>query len=307
MQTKTRTEPRSRMSLALSIGIHLAFIGVLFFAISWKTKPPAPIVAELWTPPPAVKPQPAPEPVPKPAPPPKVVPPPEPKVEPRPPEKVDIALEQEKERKRLEEERKRLEALEQKRREEARERKLEEERKVEEERKRKAEEARKRAEAEKQRKEEEARAKVEREKQARAARIAADKRLVADLERETRERMARELGKTTTQTARRDGVSASVSGDPNAIAGYVDKIRGKIQGNVILPTTLAGNPEAEFLVQQLPTGEILSVKLTRSSGNKSLDASWERAILKSSPLPLPEQREVFQSTLKLKFRPSDKQ
>ena len=100
---------------------------------------------------------------------------------------------------------------------------------------------------------------------------------------------------------------AAVPGDPNATAGYVDKIRAKIQGNVILPPTLAGNPEAEFLVQQLPTGEILSVKRTRSSGNKALDDAWERAILKSSPLPLPEQREVFQSNLRLKFRPSDKQ
>lgn len=299
MQTKTRTEPRSRMSFALSIGMHLAFVAVLFFAISWKTKPPAPVVAELWTPPPAAKPQPVPRPEPRPAPPPKVVPPPEPKVETRPPEKVDIALEQEKERKRLEEERKRLEALEQKRREEARKRE-------EAEKKRKEEEARRRAEAEQKRKAEEARAKAEREKKEREASVAADKQLVAELERETRERMARELGTTTTQTARRDGVSASVSGDPNAIAGYVDKIRGKIQGNVILPTTLAGNPEAEFLVQQLPTGEILSVKLTRSSGNKALDNAWERAILKSSPLPLPEQREVFQSTLRLKFRPSDK-
>jgi colicin import membrane protein len=302
VQTKTRTEPRSRISLVLAIGIHLAFIGVLFFAINWKTKPPAPIVAELWTPPPPAKPQPAPKPVPRLAPPPKVVPPPEPKVEVKPPEKVDIALEQEKERKRLEEmERKRLEALEQKRRKEEEAR-----RQAEVEKQRKEEAARKRAEAEQKRKAEEARAKVEREKKERADSIAADKRLVADLERETRERMARELDKTAPQTARREGVSASASGDPNAIAGYVDKIRGKIQGNVILPTTLAGNPEAEFLVQQLPTGEILSAKITRSSGNKSLDAAWERAILKSSPLPIPERREIFQSTLRLKFRPSDK-
>ena len=119
--------------------------------------------------------------------------------------------------------------------------------------------------------------------------------------------MARELAQASPQAARRDGVPVSSPGDPSATAGYVDKIRAKIQGNVILPPALSGNPAAEFLVQQLPTGEILSVKLTRSSGNRALDGAWERAILKSSPLPLPEQREVFQPTLRLIFRPSDKQ
>ena len=102
------------------------------------------------------------------------------------------------------------------------------------------------------------------------------------------------------------GPTTPQGGDPNAIAGYRDKISAKIRGNVILPAAVTGDPEAEFIVQQLPTGEILSVKLTRSSGNKALDDAWERAILKSSPLPLPEQREVFQATLLLKFRPSDK-
>jgi len=286
--------------------MHLLLIGVLFFAISWKTKAPAPVVAELWTPPPAATPRPTPKPEPKPAPPPKPapkpVPPPEPKVETKPAEKVDIALEQEKERKRLEEaERKRLEALEQKRRKEEEARKREEA-----EKKRKEEEARLRAEAEKKQKEEEARAKAEREKKEREARRAADKRLAAELESETRKRMESELAKASPQAGRREGVPVSVPGDPSATAGYVDKIRAKIQSNVILPPTLAGNPEAEFLVQQLPTGEILSVKLARSSGSKALDDAWERAILKSSPLPLPEQREVFQPTLRLKFRPSDK-
>jgi colicin import membrane protein len=288
VQRTERSEPRSKVSFVLSITMHVLFIAVLFFAISWKTRPPAPVVAELWQPPPpAAAPRPVPKPQPKPAPAPKPVPPPQPKVEEKPPEKVEIALEQEKERKRLEEERKRLEAIEQQRREDERKR-------VEAEQQRKQEAARKIAEAEKQRKEA-------------AARVEAEKRFKQDLEKETRERMTRELAKASPQGTRREGVPVAVPGDPNATAGYVDKIRAKIKGNVILPAALAGNPEAEFLVQQLPTGEILSVKLTRSSGSKALDDAWERAILKSSPLPQPEQREVFQATLHLKFRPRDDQ
>src|SRR5574343_665203 len=64
-------------------------------------------------------------------------------------------------------------------------------------------------------------------------------------------------------------------------ADYANKIRGKIRGNIILPPSIQGNPEAVFLVDQLPTGEVLSVKLKRSSGNGVLDRSIETAILKS--------------------------
>ena len=78
-----------------------------------------------------------------------------------------------------------------------------------------------------------------------------------------------------------------------------------VRGNIVLPPDLAGNPEAVFLVAQLPTGEVLSTKLARSSGHKGYDDAVERAILKSSPLPRPERPEIFSRELKLTFRPKD--
>jgi colicin import membrane protein len=286
MRPLTRSEPRSTVSFALSVGVHVLLIAVLFFAISWKTKPPAPVVAELWTPPEVPPPPPAPKPEPPqaaPKPEPKL----EPKVEPKPLPKPDIALEREKEMKRLEE-------LERKRQEEERKRQ-------ELEKKRRAEE-RERQEAEKKRKEEEARAKAEREKKEHAAEERRLKRELEDArEQRMKDQLARELG--STPPAARTGVP--VPGDPRATAGWVDMIRAKIKGNVVLPPDFAGNPEAWFSVEQLPSGDIVSVKLARSSGSKALDDAWERAILKSSPLPQPDKREVFQSTLLLKFRPRE--
>ena len=88
-----------------------------------------------------------------------------------------------------------------------------------------------------------------------------------------------------------------------AEADYVARIRGKIRGNIVMPPELKGNPEAVFEVTQLPSGEVLSVKLARSSGTPAWDAATERAILKSSPLPKPDQAELFQRNLKLTFRP----
>jgi colicin import membrane protein len=90
-----------------------------------------------------------------------------------------------------------------------------------------------------------------------------------------------------------------------ALADYENRIRNKVRQNWILPPDLQGNPEAVFEVVQLPTGEVISVKLLKASGNPAYDTAVERAILKSSPLPLPASRELFSRVLKLTFRPRD--
>ncbi|MBI4988733.1 MAG: TonB C-terminal domain-containing protein [Rhodocyclales bacterium] len=95
----------------------------------------------------------------------------------------------------------------------------------------------------------------------------------------------------------------AASARSKATADYIGKIRGKIKGNIVLPPDIKGNPEAIFDVVQLPSGEILSVKLKKSSGHAAYDSAVERAILKSSPLPRPEQGDLFSRSLELKFRP----
>ena len=93
--------------------------------------------------------------------------------------------------------------------------------------------------------------------------------------------------------------------DARAIAGWVDKVRAKIRSNVMLSAEVKGNPEAIFDVVQLPTGEVLSVKLRKSSGIPALDDAIERAILKSSPLPKPDRPELHARAFELKYRPRD--
>jgi len=109
----------------------------------------------------------------------------------------------------------------------------------------------------------------------------------------------RQLGQRAEQQARLR--SAALAKEQN---DYIARITAKVRGNWILPA-MEGNPEAVFLVTQLPTGEVLDVKLTRSSGLPAYDAAVERAILKSSPLPLPRSRELFSRELKLTFKPHD--
>ena len=85
----------------------------------------------------------------------------------------------------------------------------------------------------------------------------------------------------------------------------MNRIQAKIRGNVILPPDIAGNPEAIFDVVQLPTGEIISAEIRKSSGSPIYDDAVLRAILKSSPLPKPDTPDLFQRNLRLTFRPKE--
>jgi len=128
----------------------------------------------------------------------------------------------------------------------------------------------------------------------------ASRQLVADaLKRETAQIEARKAEQELAAIK----AAQSASARSKATADYIGKIKGKIKGNLMLPPDIRGNPEAVFDVVQLPSGEILSVKLKKSSGHAAYDSAIERAILKSSPLPKPEQGDLFSRALELKFRP----
>jgi colicin import membrane protein len=282
-------DPGTSASAVLAIGVHVMLFAVLFFGIRWRTKQPEPVMAELWRELPAVETPraapPAPQvvaPKPEPPPPPKVEPkpepPPPPKVEPKPEPKPDIALEQEKKRKEEADKKKREEEVEKKRREEeAQTRKREEELK---------------AKAEQERKEKELAAQRRREDEA------AERKRMQD-------QLARELASAAPKAAPRAAAPGVPTGDPSALASWQQQIQAKVKSNIVLPPDLVGNPEAVFDVFLLPTGEVQSVKLVKSSGSGVLDDAWERAILKSSPLPRPAKAEVFRRDLRLVFRPRE--
>ena len=124
------------------------------------------------------------------------------------------------------------------------------------------------------------------------------------LKRETEQLTQRKnLDNAEREVAQKQAAQASAARS-KAMADYVGRIRGKIRGNIrMVPPEVKGNPEAVFDVTQLPSGEILTVRLKRSSGYAALDAIIERAILTSSPLPKPQPADLFERSLELKFRP----
>ena len=263
-----REEPGGNASAALAILVHLALFGVLFLGVRWQSRPPETISVELYVPPPP--PAPVERTEVKPAP---VVEPPPPKPEPRVElPKPDIALkakpEPPKPKPKPEPPKPKPEPVKPKPRPEP------------------------------------VKAKPEPVKPAPPARPRDDemqKRMREELAREqTSVRADRERQEITNQLAREQAAAQK-----NALSGYADKIKSKVKGNWILPIDLRGNPEAVFVVIQLPTGEVLSVRLKKPSGSAAYDAAVERAILKSSPLPKPDKGELFQRELILTFRPHE--
>jgi colicin import membrane protein len=277
------TKREQTISGALALAMHLLFLLLLVVGVSWQPKQTAaPVVVELWSelpapPRPKVEPPPAPEP-PKQAPRPE--PRPEPKPEPKPVPKPDIALKEklEKERKRKEFEAKQLE--EQKKKEEAKKR--EEDKKLVE---KKREEAKKQAE---QKKREDEKKRLAEEKQR--------KEQQAKIEREKEEQLRKLLAQQQAEQAAKGRLDA-----------YSRLVGDKIKRYIVLPPNIQGNPEAQFEVVQIPGGEILTVRLKRSSGNPAYDAAVERAIRKAQPLPPPPDAARFGEVreLELKFRPKE--
>jgi colicin import membrane protein len=268
-------EESNWVAFVLAALVHLLLIGALFFGVQWKSTAPTSVAVEVWrAPPPAAvaKPEPKPEPVPEVKPEQK----PEPKVEPTPIVKPDIAIKQEKKPKKEEPPKP--------------EPKKEEPRKLE-------------PKKEEPKKPEPKKEEPKREEPDFRKQLEADQKLI-DQQKTAQDQRARAAAESDMR-AQLKAEQAS-SGRASDEAAYGAKIRGKIKGNMSLAgLSIKGNPEAIFKVTQLPTGEILDVQLSKSSGNKALDEAIERAIRKSSPLPKPDQAELFQRILELKYKPLD--
>ena len=265
-------EPGKNKALAFTVLVHAGLIAALFFGVQWKRNQPDVVEVELWSSRPASAVQAAPPPPPpppqevkpEPKPEPKPAPKLEPKPEPPPPRKPDIAIKEEKKPPKPEP------------------KKPEPEPKPEP----------KKPEAKPEPKKPEAKPEPR----------------VPDFSKELASETA-QLKTRPNTSARQMTNAAAAEAEQRAAAGkrgmldYAAKIRGKVRGNIVLPPSIQGNPEAIFEVNQLPSGEVLDVKLKRSSGNPGLDSAIERALLKSSPLPKPDDPALFQRTLEIKYKP----
>lgn len=298
-------------ALGLAVVVHLGLLAMLVVGVSWKSSEPPPVMAELWTPAPALEqprpvPEPQPEPTPEPPPEPKPEPRPEPQPEPPPPQPdPQIAIEKAKreaeekrraeEARRAEEERKRKAAEEQRRAEEQKRKAEEERERLALERKRKAEEERQKklAEERKRKEEEERQKKLAEERkrkaaeQARREREEAERRRAEYLERLQQAAAGSETGAPGgAPTGGAGGARASVGGT-GTDSGYQARVAAAIRASThyVIPSGLTGNPKAEFAVRLRDDCTVASVTLRKSSGHPDWDAAAERGIQRTDPFP----------------------
>ena len=265
-------EPSAVSSTVMAVAVHAALLGFLWVGIRWQNVEPVAVTAEVWDMKvqDAAPSEPAPTPVrtPPPMPRPVAAPPPPRVAEPVAPKPPDIALEREKKEKKLREQKLAEKKIaDQKLADQKLADKLAEDKLAREQDALKAKElADKKAKAEKA------------EKAAKAAKEAAD----AQIAKKMRDlQMKRILG----------GVAGAGDADkttaPKVDNGYVTAVRNKIKRSTSFngDTDVDGNPSATFKIEQLPTGEIISVRKTKGSGIGAFDDAVERGINNSSPLP----------------------
>jgi len=264
-----RPQPGKWRSAALAAGMHLLLGLFLFYSVRWQTSKPAAVQVELVSRQPAVeapaRPAPPPEPV--------VEKPPAPVVEPPPPPpqpKPDIALKEPPKPKPLPK-------VEPKPAPKPVERKPE--------------------------------PKVEKKPDPKPA-PPDTRREQESADRMLKEALARESAESTRrQAAQEADMMAKVAAEGarlKATQSWADRISAKVKGNIALPPGVSGKPEALVSIALLPDGSVVSEpKMKRSTGNAALDDAILRAIVRSSPLPKPDDASVFQRNLDLKFRPLD--
>jgi len=98
--------------------------------------------------------------------------------------------------------------------------------------------------------------------------------------------------------------------DTDLAMAYTDSIRAAIEDNWSRPPSARRDMEVVLRLQLIPTGEVVSVSVVRSSGNEAFDTSAINAVKKAERFPevadAPQQ--VFERHLRsfqLVFRPED--
>jgi colicin import membrane protein len=273
---RIQRRPGSRKAVVYAVLVHAALIALIVIGFRWQSKPatPAPVIQAQ-----AVN---------------------------------DAEMQKEVERRQREERERAAQAAKKKRDAEALERKaaddkrrqeqakLAEQKRADEARRKAAEAAEKKrqdaqrqAEAEKKRKDEQRQAEARRKKETEERRKAAETGLKDQLAREEKERAdaqakAEQLARAQSELARFEGL-----------------IRQKVERNWVRPAGWTKGMECVVRVRLIPTGEVVQATVARSSGNPAFDRSVENAVYKASPLPLPEDKGLFEHfrELELRFRP----
>lgn len=268
--------PGQGRAWGMALLAHALLLAALTWGVTWQHQDTVLTAeAELWSaqvqqvaPPLQEAPPPPPPPVATPAPPPPPV-----------VREADIALEREKKRLELEKKKQDAEKAEAKKKAEAEKKRLDEQKKRE---------AQEKA----------AKDKAQEQAKARAREEAEAKRTEA-LRQENLRRMQGLAGATGAENATGDAMRSSGPSD-----SYAGRIRARIKPNIVFTDGVAGNPVTEVEVRMAPDGTITQRRITKPSPSKTWDEAVLRALDRTAVLPRDVDGRVH-SPLIMTFRPRD--
>ena len=164
----------------------------------------------------------------------------------------------------------------------------------------------KEAEEKKRREREEAERKKREEEEKERKRIEAEKKREEDIrrQREENERLRRELEAEQRQAEIDAEARRLAAASSPAMAVYQMMIMQDIQRSWAMPASVTPDTVCIVLVRQTRTGVVISARITScTAADEAVERSILAAIEKASPLPEPDDPDLFRSELRLTMRP----
>lgn len=98
---------------------------------------------------------------------------------------------------------------------------------------------------------------------------------------------------------------SATGGSGGQSQGEIDKYKAMVIQAISSQWGYSGDADekatGQLLINITPTGEVLNVQLSSSSGNLALDRSAQAAVFKASPLPVPGDPSLFDALIKMTF------
>lgn len=265
MRKSARPAPGRYRAIALALLVHIGIVAVLVLGLRWSGSPSV-----------------APE------------------------QAIQAVVVEDPEKKKLDEKRRRDEEARRREEAERKRQETEQQKRLAEEQKRQQAEAEKQRQAEAKRKQEDERRAREEEQRQRVAAEAERKRQEAETRkrREDEERERRAAEESLKQQLADEERARAASARAARAASELDKYTALIRQKVTRNWTAAGtSPGLQCLVRVrlAPGGDVLQATVIKGSGNPVFDRSVPPAVFKASPLPIPNDPDLFEYYRELDF------
>ncbi|NOT85096.1 MAG: cell envelope integrity protein TolA, partial [Methylococcaceae bacterium] len=92
-------------------------------------------------------------------------------------------------------------------------------------------------------------------------------------------------------------IAAQAAANSQALETAKKAIQAKVERNWTRPLSSSGGSQCKIRVKMLPNGEVVTVNVI-AGGDEAFNSSCENAVHKSSPLPVPSDKELFNSVFR---------